>query len=450
MMLNTHIFKLYRIWTVLLVFLLGNPTIEARKVACVCEKYGLQSGFCSPVKQSSNKEVVVVHEGQSNYKNWQWESITAVLSTSDAYNDELMCIAHSKNKYYGTIEKVPRATNKSDPVIQNYTDKLHKKFADVNFIVDLIAFDLLDLLGDCQISDTEAADNVIELLIFLIAGIKTEVGGSDLQVFCVVPYKPPCFQQDCKYFTSKLLSKHCDRVITSPESYITYCDHNCKARATVPETKLTVGVDEYLTSGVLETNMLIGIPWHGYDYKCSNYIKKGVNQQDICEVNQVNGSNICDFGPSSRIKLTLADLTKNYNDYIKVNNYQNETHQVWFEAADSLRNKYIFVKLMGIRGVVIWTADDLSNAGPGIESEDNGVMWAWVKHELYVSESIAVHDISIAGKMAVVGVGCFVVGAAIGLLVACVVNRSRGIKRRKPFSEDEEDIDAYHDDDNVL
>lgn len=47
----------------------------------------------------------MVHEGQSNYKDWQWDSITAVLSTSDAYNHELMCIAHSKNKYYGTIGK---------------------------------------------------------------------------------------------------------------------------------------------------------------------------------------------------------------------------------------------------------------------------------------------------------------------------------------------------------
>lgn len=52
--------------------------------------------------------------------------------------------------------------------------------------------------------------------------------------------------------------------------------------------------------------------------------------------------------------------------------------------------------------------------------------------------------------MAAVGVGCFVVGAGIGLLVACVVNKSRRIKRRKPFSDDEEDIDAFHDDDNVL
>jgi len=33
----------------------------------------------------------------------------------------------------------------------------------------------------------------------------------------------------------------------------------------------STGLDEYITSGVQEHNLMMGVPWHGYDYTCETF-----------------------------------------------------------------------------------------------------------------------------------------------------------------------------------
>ena len=60
------------------------------------------------------------------------------------------------------------------------------------------------------------------------------------QILCVMPWKPPCYDKNCGITPS--LVRYCDAVILNSESFDTYCpDDACRARATVPFTKLYIG-----------------------------------------------------------------------------------------------------------------------------------------------------------------------------------------------------------------
>jgi len=64
------------------------------------------------------------------------------------------------------------------------------------------------------------------------------------QVICGLPWEPPCYETSCDLTT--LLSKKCDLMVLSPESYYGYCDDACIAKATVQFGKITFGKSSWI------------------------------------------------------------------------------------------------------------------------------------------------------------------------------------------------------------
>ncbi|XP_062592149.1 di-N-acetylchitobiase-like isoform X2 [Saccostrea cucullata] len=442
--------------TFILFFISFTCSTTLKLRACVCS----DSSLCYNKIRNFTREKVVVAEGEADHSKWPWSEITTVIATSEVPNkkaQQLMCTAHKYKANFAFIEKVPVITNTSDPELQNWLNKVAAK-KDLLY-VDYIALDLLDLLGQCT-ADSSHIQEVLELLKYMV---KNYFLPHSAELLCIVPYKPPCYDGDCSL--AKYLTEHCAAFITSPESFIT-CDTNtnCIAKATMPMTSLVYGVEEYIDHGITPDKLLIGIPWHGYDYTCSNSSvqkKTGGQEALTCYFGKKVNSTACDT--SKRKKVSVADIKAKYpvqyqnkkshhyhpiyrSDYINVKD-NGVQHQLWYEGHDSLMDKYMYIRTMKFKGMVIWTGDDLSSKGVGDDME-----WNWILHSLFSEGEIQEHNLNMAGTVAGISVGCFVLGSLLGFALGCGIMRKRmrtnkGL--RLPFQRDEEETD-FHDDDNAL
>nr|XP_022345197.1 di-N-acetylchitobiase-like isoform X2 [Crassostrea virginica] len=437
------------------IILVSAWTINSESTICPCST----STLCSVNKRKFNPEIVVVAEGKTDHSKWLWNEISTVIAMESVPESEaknLMCTAHQNHANFAFVREVPMTTNTSDPIL---TDWL-KETADMEkmFYADYIALDLLKLLGQCK-ADSSHVQEVLSLLTFMITNYFTPPGA---ELLCIVPYKPPCYDGDCSL--SQYMAKHCAAFITSPESFTT-CDTNpnCIAKATIPMTSLVFGVEEYIDHGLTPDKLLIGIPWHGYDYTCINYTtnkKTGSTEQLTCYFDEINTSKTCNM--TLRKKLSLAEIKSNYpeqyknskshhyhpiyrSDYINVQK-EGQQHQIWYEGHDSLLDKYMYIRSMEFKGMVIWTADDLSAKGI-----DDGTEWNWILHSLFSKGEIQEKSRDMAGIVAGISVGCFVLGSFLGFAFGCAVMRKRMHKKglRLPFQRDDEETD-FHDDDNTL
>ncbi|XP_061174413.1 di-N-acetylchitobiase-like isoform X2 [Saccostrea echinata] len=442
--------------TLVFIFIISFTCSKTRKVkSCVCS----DSSLCSKEIRKFSREKVVVAEGTSDHTKWPWSQITTVIATKDVPNrtaQKLMCTAHKNKANFAFIEKVPVITNTSDPRLQKWLNTVAAK-RDLLY-VDYVALDLLDLLGQCT-ADSTHVQEVLGLLTYMV---KNYFFPHSAELLCIVPYKPPCYNGDCSL--AKYLTEHCVAFITSPESFFT-CDTNtnCIAKATMPMTSLVYGVEEYIDHGISPDKLLIGIPWHGYDYTCSNSTiqkKTGGKEALTCYFDKKNDSSTCDT--SKRKKISLAEIKGNYSeqyrnakahhyhpiyrsDYINImiNHVQ---HQLWYEGHDSLLDKYMYIRSMQFKGMVIWTGDDLSRKGVEDDTE-----WNWILHSLFSEGEIQEHNLNMAGTVAGISVGCFILGSLLGFAVGCGLMRKRMRNKglRLPFQRDEEETD-FHDDDNAL
>lgn len=426
---------------------------------CPCESTDL----CRIQNFSRQKEVTVVTEGKTDFKKWAWEGIHNVINAAKTDNSKLMCYAHSKKSNYGILEKIPSndtiTKTELDTWMNNVIQRANKIYA------DFIVVDLLDLVGNCFMS-LEHGERVINLTKGFAKKVKLI---ENRQLACVLPWKPPCFQGECKV-TSEL-NLLCDVIMTSPESYFTECDAHCRAKATMPTSNLIIGTDEYLyKEDILASKFVIGIPWHGYDYKCSDYEGyTGNGITSLCKIKTKPNSLHCDF-ESSRTKMTFYELEKQYPDKyekhhvwsklynsfyfdVNVNKSGNSGyHQIWYESDESLFEKYKFALDMKLRGVVIWTVDDLLNYDQGDARE-----WNWLMHTMMVTgEYDNGENLHRALKAMAIGVGCFIGGTIVGAIITTLIARRqmRLLNRRykPPFHKDEEEDETanFHEDDKYL
>lgn len=420
--------------------------------------------------------IATTQQRSSTYQFWDWEHINLALSTGDIQKD-LMCYAHSKNKKYGVIVKAQVNTNFFTTTLEtNKTDNSTHYETKTNFLwwisknvvqklkcktVDVLTLDMLDLLKHPGNLTGEMLGEFIQDVHKAI--IETE---GKPKLICVLPWEPVCIgddkaTQDCDIITSKV-NAYCDYYMTSPDSFLDYTDGSaCKARATVPFTKLVLGIDEYMSKGLNPRFLIVGIPWHGYDYTCT--AAPGTTQ--TCKLPPLENTTRCDLSGRKKRKIGELLLAKpiiieqtishEWSDiyfapyYFYMETVQGDsstvTHQVWFEDIRSLIYKYIFVKDMQLAGVSIWYADDLQyNSSVKYVDPFDKQMWGWVKHNLFGEGMRRVLPKDCAVKVAGASVGCLILGLVVGLIVAyfvfvrCKTSYPGRLQLKPPFLGDHE------------
>ena len=107
-------------------------------------------------------QVIIATEGPEKdfYEKWMWESITTVLQLHDgiSHNNELMCYVHSQGRKYGFFIDMPVNYDVKSSDLEKFINNTFPKTIQMHN-ADIVALDLLPLLGDC--SNTENHINPI-------------------------------------------------------------------------------------------------------------------------------------------------------------------------------------------------------------------------------------------------------------------------------------------------
>ncbi|CAC5394728.1 CTBS [Mytilus coruscus] len=447
--------KQIKLFTLKFVVLISVKLVVTRSVNCPCESQSL----CRINHFTNHREVTVITEKKSDFKKWTWEGLHNVIHVVNGTDSEdeadLMCYTHSKKANYGILVRMPYSVEMTksdfDTWVNNSIKRAKKMYAEI------IAVDLLTIVGNCHMDEDHA-----QIAFNFTNAFAKRVHFYNRKLSCILPWKPPCFGSNCNLTSDLINSGICDTIMTSPDSFITDCDKPCRAKATMPISNVIIGTDEYLYHSKVPVSMFyVGVPWHGYDYKCSKYLG---NDEDVCMLPQKNNSATCDF--QSRKKMTFYDLDTIYHNYYEKNhkwsklynsnyfnvNVTNEgAHQIWYDSDLSLYEKYKFALDMKLRGVVIWTVDDLVNYDQGDAQE-----WHWLMHNMMVTgEHKEGADMSMALKAMAIGVGCFIGGTIIGAIITTIIAKKQmklmNRRYQPPFQKDEDDETAnFHEDDRYL
>ncbi|XP_052800726.1 di-N-acetylchitobiase-like [Mya arenaria] len=446
--------------------------ISSDGIECPCQqKCGQVTGQLTD--HGTKKEVMIIGDSDNDVNTvgmWKWQSFSHLLDTNpeiDINSTSVMCTTHQKNKKYGFYVDFPTTYDEKSSELSEFVTKIQNRAA--RHYADFVAVDMLQLLGPCNFT-TDHITNIIKVTNNTFPKIKNI---SNLVVYCVLPWKPPCIKSDCQL--TPYLSNLCDAMILSPDSYFDYCDDSCIAKATVQASKIYFGVTEYEAYGFQGLNILMGIPWYGYNYTCEQYANASAHPMCKLKTKQVTQADntthtVCDIA-GSRTKFRLGGINGIQDMVLETKNYslsdQTPYHvynvtpegsndlkfqMAWFENIGSLWFKYDLVRKLQLRGTVIYTGDDLTYTSTGEDSGGfDGKMWSWIHHYLFSTSdgSEVSKEKNLAGMMAGIGIGLFVLGCVLGLILACIALRKTKKPLRVPFSSDPV-VEDYYDEDNRL
>lgn len=397
---------------------------------------------------------------ETDVQAWSWKSITTlIVSTSfDPTNEShisTMCVTHSKKKKFGfTVDMTLNGQiNLTSNETREWTEMVQSKQA--QWHAEVVVINLLPYFKN----DINSSRKDHENLAVLLKDTKTAVreGTSyTVQIACIVPWRPPCseIQEECDF--THLSSDGCDLFIINPESFTDLEGVKCIARATIPFSKLLYGISEYNAHHIPNKQIILGVPWHGYDYIC-----KGQMINNVCSLSH---DAKCDF--ADRKMLSHGEMmSSNLSIYYKNNSFNDlynapyfnykrgsEQHQVWFEDTKSLVNKYRLVHELELKGVGVMYGDDLISHVPKKIIFDDQEMWSWVNHEIILeaTKDPARNDFNYADTVAGVAVGCLLLGTVLGFLLTCLALRKGVKKPKEPFASDRPSFEEFVDEDPNL
>jgi len=132
------------------------------------------------------------------------------------------------------------------------------------------------------------------------------------------------------------------------------------ASANSPMGNLVSGIAGYKAVGIDASQLVIGLPWYGYDFPCKTTTKWADCMWPAwSEVHQVGYMSANETALQSGSRTDAATVTV-YTDYM-VNGTR---HQTWFDNPTTLAAKYEKARLLGARGIAMWTAGEVNYSKP--------------------------------------------------------------------------------------
>ncbi|XP_034293003.1 di-N-acetylchitobiase-like [Pantherophis guttatus] len=340
--------------------------------ACPCE----QPSLCKPVSSQRDFEVFAFDVGGKTWKFYDWTQITTVATFGD-YDPELICYAHSKGsrvvlKGNISVKKILKLTVRTAWIKQKIS--LAKKQ-----YMDGINIDI-----EQTVKKSSAEYYALTALVKETTEIfHKEIPGS--QVTFDVPWSPECVDSRCYNYTG--IADSCDFLFVMSYDEQSPLWSSCIAGANAPYKQTLVGYDHYIRMGINPKKLVMGVPWYGYDYICSN-----LHKDHVCffAKNVFPGApcnNVTMRQAPYRIIMTLENTStsgilwdeEQKAPFLDYKDSKGAFHQLWFDNAKSISLKAAYAKERGLRGIGMWNANCLDYSASIAAQQQTEAMWKALK-----------------------------------------------------------------------
>ncbi|XP_022096449.1 di-N-acetylchitobiase-like isoform X2 [Acanthaster planci] len=274
------------------------------------------------------------------------------------YEADLMCYAHSKGVRVTLLGEFPAANltsvaDRSAWVMQQVDRAIQGHMDGINFDIEYPL-------------DASKAKYLTALVDETTKAFHLSIPGS--QVTFDVAWSPNCIDGRC--YDYKGIADSCDFLFVMSYDEQSQIFGPCIAMANSPYNKTAGGVESYLKLGIPADQLVLGVPWYGYNYNCTSLSTK----TNVCHIPHVpfRGVNCSDAAGKQVsyqgiIQLLMQNSTSGrlYNTTYQAPyfNYVDATtgdhHQVWYDNPQSLTTRYKYAQKMKLRGVGMWNADTL-------------------------------------------------------------------------------------------
>ncbi len=288
---------------------------------------------------------------------YNWTNITTLAMFTD-FNTELMCYAHSKGVRVVIHGDFPIANlsnaDQRHKWVAAQLQTVQKNFADgIN----------IDIEGATENGTSQSA-----LLTQLVQETYTAFkdANSDYQVTFDGAWSANCIDGRCYQYDQ--IAKYTDFIVIMAYDERSQIYGACIASANSALPTTAHGIHQYLQLGISADQLVLGVPWYGYDYPCLS-----LSSDYVCTIPKVpyRGANCSDAAGTqvtydwieAEIRKSTARIHWNaslespYFMYKHQGTHQH--HQVWFDNPDSLGLKYIYAKTLDLRGLAVWNFDVL-------------------------------------------------------------------------------------------
>ncbi|XP_067846971.1 di-N-acetylchitobiase-like [Heptranchias perlo] len=174
--------------------------------------------LCEPVTVEHEFEVFVFDVGGKDWKYYDWFKVTTIAAFGP-YDPELLCYAHANQ-----VRVVLRGYFKIPQLVSETMDVFHR-----------------------------------------------EIPGS--QVTFNVPWSPDCIDGRCYDFLR--IANSSDFLFVMSYDMQSQMWDNCFAKANAPYYQTLSGYSAYINLGIDSRKLVLGVPWYGYDYPCTQFFETG-------------------------------------------------------------------------------------------------------------------------------------------------------------------------------
>ncbi|XP_067845734.1 di-N-acetylchitobiase-like [Heptranchias perlo] len=333
---------------------------------CPCSDRAL----CSPVTVEHEFEVFVFDVGGTDWKYYDWSKVTTIAKVG-SNNPELLCHAHAKKvrvvlKGYIPINIILNRGSRRT-WIDNQVQLAKRQF------MDGINLDLVEAIG----VKSPKYDALTQLVVETVQLFHREIPGS--QVTFNVPWSPDCIDGRCYDFLR--IANSCDFLFVMSYDMQSQMWDDCFAKANAPYYQTLSGYSAYINLGIDSRKLVLGVPWYGYDYPCTQFfgvrcvLKKVPFRGAPCSFlagHQVPYKEIIKYAHKSITGRSWDDEQKAPYYIYMVNN---TFHEVWYDDPQSISMKSAIMKELRLGGIGTWNGNMLNYGDDPLAVMQTENMW---------------------------------------------------------------------------
>ncbi|XP_067847016.1 di-N-acetylchitobiase-like [Heptranchias perlo] len=347
--------------------LTGHLTVLAVTWTCPCT---FLSGKLLKVR-TDNGAVFVFDVGGKDWKYYDWFKVTTIAAFGP-YDPELLCYAHANQvrvvlrgvfSLWNTVYKQRR-----EKWVDKQLQLAKRQFMDgINLDVNIA--DKKPSIGYFKIP---------QLVSETMDVFHREIPGS--QVTFNVPWSPDCIDGRCYDFLR--IANSCDFLFVMSYDMQSQMWDNCFAKANAPYYQTLSGYSAYINLGIDSRKLVLGVPWYGYDYPCTQFFETGRCVLEKIPFRGAPCSNAA--GRQVPYKEIVQHVHKSitgryWDDEQKVPSYiymvNNTFHEVWYDDPQSISIKSAIMKKLRLRGIGMWNGNMLNYSDDHFIVKQTEDMW---------------------------------------------------------------------------